>query len=124
MIPMRAAIYRTIIAIALVSLVALLAACGDQGFGTTDVPTSVVTSVVVATPTPTLTPEPVVSATAVFAVTTSASSSSLPSSSPEPTSPAASPTTVPLAETPSEAVVGFWRHRYTFHRLSSPLPNQ
>jgi polyisoprenoid-binding protein YceI len=102
MIQMEAAIYRTIIAIGLVSLAALLAACGDQGSGTTYVPTSVATSVVVATPTLTL--EPVASATAVPAVTPSDSSSSLSSSSPDPVSQSTSTNTVPLAESPPETV--------------------
>jgi polyisoprenoid-binding protein YceI len=104
MISLEAAIYRTIIFIALVSLVILVAACGDQGSNTTDVVTSVPASAAVTTPT--LTPERVASATPVPAATPVATSSGAPSSTPEPETPVASPTAVPVAVSPSETVAG------------------
>lgn len=90
----RAAIYGKIFAVAIVSVAALLAACGDQDQGPAEVPAGASVAAAATTPTSQL---------AAPAPTASAVSSDSPAATPEPTSPTASPDAMPLAEVPSEA---------------------
>ena len=90
LVHMEAPIYRKVVVVAIVSLTALLTACGNQGSSPTDVQ-------------PTASATAVASATSVPAATATAVSSNSPSPAPEQTSPTASPTAAPLVETPSES---------------------